>query len=305
MVVINKKHEYYLKVKEMFEKEGCVCLEETYKPAKEPWKFLCVCGNTGEQRPSDFKRGRRCQSCGKEKLSRSSRLRESEVVKRFENLPETLLRVYFEKEEVKNKQGRTMVEYLCTSGHRVKQLLHVFGSGRRCPECARIRTRERNSLGIESITQELKLMGLEFLDTEYINMDLPFSYRCTCGNKSIGYLSALRKGIRCGCQVKKGEESHNWNHNLTQEERQTKRLYEEYKQWVKNVYERDEYMCQKCNSVGDQLHAHHIYSYSKYKDKRVDVNNGITLCKCCHIDFHREYGFSRFTPEDFYNYMEW
>ncbi|WP_373864528.1 hypothetical protein [Paenibacillus humicus] len=31
-------------------------------------------------------------------------------------------------------------------------------------------------------------------------------------------------------------------------------------------------------------------NYAEHRDRRVDVTNGVTLCKTCHDDFHRLYG---------------
>ena len=36
---------------------------------------------------------------------------------------------------------------------------------------------------------------------------------------------------------------------------------------------------------------HHDHSDPEYKKLRIDVNNGITLCKECHKEFHDKYGF--------------
>ena len=57
----------------------------------------------------------------------------------------------------------------------------------------------------------------------------------------------------------------------------------EYKEWRKQVFERDHYACATCRkpSNGD-IRAHHIVPVETDKDKIFDVNNGITLCKKCH-----------------------
>ena len=63
---------------------------------------------------------------------------------------------------------------------------------------------------------------------------------------------------------------------------------EEYKVWRACVFERDHYACQNCGQVGGTLNAHHIKPFSKYPEFRLDVNNGITLCKKCHKLAHRK-----------------
>lgn len=50
------------------------------------------------------------------------------------------------------------------------------------------------------------------------------------------------------------------------------------------------------------LTAHHLDGYSWCKEKRLDINNGITLCKECHEDFHIIYGTKNNTKEQFFEY---
>lgn len=52
------------------------------------------------------------------------------------------------------------------------------------------------------------------------------------------------------------------------------------KQWHDTVIKRDE-VCQCCGGE-KHLEAHHIFSWEDYPDLRVDVNNGVALCKWCH-----------------------
>lgn len=49
--------------------------------------------------------------------------------------------------------------------------------------------------------------------------------------------------------------------------------------------------------------AHHINSYSRFTELRTTLSNGVTLCKCCHKEFHSLYGKVRFTAEDFEEFM--
>ena len=62
----------------------------------------------------------------------------------------------------------------------------------------------------------------------------------------------------------------------------------EYKKWRESVYKRDEYTCQECGKKGGILNPHHIKEFSKYKELRFDINNGITLCIKCHKKIHRK-----------------
>jgi len=60
-----------------------------------------------------------------------------------------------------------------------------------------------------------------------------------------------------------------------------------YKDWRSIVFARDNYTCQECGDIGRILNAHHIVKWSKNKGLRFDVNNGITLCKHCHLKVHK------------------
>jgi 5-methylcytosine-specific restriction endonuclease McrA len=64
------------------------------------------------------------------------------------------------------------------------------------------------------------------------------------------------------------------------------RLCWEYIKWRKEVYKRDNYICQECGRTHCRVDAHHL---SRAKKDRFKVSNGITLCRECHIDKHRKH----------------
>lgn len=98
---------------------------------------------------------------------------------------------------------------------------------------------------------------------------------------------------------KKSENNPNWNPNLTDEERITKRNYEEYNDCIKQVLERDDYTCQVTGKRGGKLEVHHLNCYSDFKEGRTDINNCITLSKEIHRLFHKIYGKKHNTKEQF------
>jgi hypothetical protein len=60
----------------------------------------------------------------------------------------------------------------------------------------------------------------------------------------------------------------------------------EWKVWRTKIFERDNYTCQKCKTIGGILHPHHIIPKSVDITLVYNVDNGITLCKKCHMEVH-------------------
>lgn len=77
----------------------------------------------------------------------------------------------------------------------------------------------------------------------------------------------------------------------------------EYKDWRVSVFIRDDYTCRDCCKRGAvRIHAHHLKPFTEILselnikslddaikcEKLWNINNGITLCKECHIERHKE-----------------
>lgn len=58
-------------------------------------------------------------------------------------------------------------------------------------------------------------------------------------------------------------------------------------EWVKLVKEKDNYTCQICES-SNKLEAHHIIPVAINPLLAEDLDNGICLCKDCHMKVHIE-----------------
>jgi len=87
-----------------------------------------------------------------------------------------------------------------------------------------------------------------------------------------------------------GEFHHNWKRGITPE-RTKWETFQEGKKWRLAVFQRDNFICRRCGKRGVELNAHHIFNWAENKELRNDINNGITLCKECHTEFHKKYGF--------------
>ena len=123
------------------------------------------------------------------------------------------------------------------------------------------------------------------------------SYEMTCCDFSNNH--------RCPCNKHlKGEKNPNWNHDLTLEERLKGRKIKGYNDFVRETLKRDNYTCQCCGHYATNLNAHHLDGYNWCKEKRTDINNGITLCETCHREFHKLYGKGNNTKEQFEEYLK-
>ena len=123
-----------------------------------------------------------------------------------------------------------------------------------------------------------------------------------------GGLLAAYSSIRCNqCNGKKrigkklseshrlklsGKNSNFWKGGKMAEYPELERIRKsnEYNLWHKANLERDYFTCQKCKKLRGELRVHHINNFLDYPELRFAIDNGITLCKNCHLDFHKKYG---------------
>jgi len=61
------------------------------------------------------------------------------------------------------------------------------------------------------------------------------------------------------------------------------------KAWNGAVKLKDGFKCRRCGS-DSRLNAHHIIPICAEPQLAFDINNGISLCERCHVDFHSKYG---------------
>ena len=154
--------------------------------------------------------------------------------------------------------------------------------------------------------------------------------QCDCGNETVVNGTRLSDGRTqsCGClqkertseAVKKawdndehyreqhsGSHHHKYNPDITDEERVEKRKFKAYYEWQFTVKEQGNFTCDICgNKQGGNLVSHHLDCYSKYKNKRLDVSNGVCLCKHCHEEFHSYMGgtVKPCTADDYYKWKQ-
>jgi len=87
--------------------------------------------------------------------------------------------------------------------------------------------------------------------------------------------------------IRKGffrEKNPNWKGGKYTSERHKAMKQLEYIEWRKKIFERDDYTCRNCGERGGKINADHIKKWSLHPELRLDLNNGQTLCKDCHLE---------------------
>lgn len=146
----------------------------------------------------------------------------------------------------------------------------------------------------------IKLLSKEYKSGEKLSL------YCTKHNIKYnmlwGNIKKKKECPLCGIEKRSGKNNCNYNPNLTEKERLLGRKYNEYYNWRKTVFERDNFKCIICGKGGN-ISAHHLDGYNWCKCKRTDVDNGVTLCENCHKKFHAIYGKGDNTKEQFEEYL--
>lgn len=262
-----------------------------YKNSLEIYKFTCMNGHERKISYHSLERTPICPECV------GSPLRHTE-----DNLREILRDLglrYIDGYKGSNEK----FSFECECGEIAENTLKAIRKGIRCRKC-----NEHKRYTIDDVKEIFKDEGYILLENEYSDSKTLMKFICNHGHNNTISLNSFLKGTRCrDCHFEniRGENSPHWNHNLTDDERVKNRKYPEYDEWRLSVYKRDNYTCQCCgDNTGGNLVAHHLDSHDWAKELRTDVNNGITLCKICHIDFHKLYGYGDNTKEQFEEYMQ-
>ncbi len=101
----------------------------------------------------------------------------------------------------------------------------------------------------------------------------------------------------------RGGKHHNWKGGISTEHDKI-RSSVEFNLWHKSVFSRDNFTCQKTGLRGGNLVAHHINNFADFPELRLAIDNGITLSKESHIEFHKKYGRKNNTKEQIEEFLE-
>lgn len=188
------------------------------------------------------------------------------------------------------KNGTQLLDYICSCGNKTTTRFTNFSRGHKCKKCGAKATSKKRRYTLEQVKEIFEKGGCELVSTEYKGSQYPLRYVCNCGRESTTLLGNFQRGARCkhcGYDKLRGENNYQWKTDREETGRNTP----EYREWRRKVLERDEHICQKCGETYWSMTAHHIINYSEESKMRYVVDNGVTLCRPCHTEFHTQFGF--------------
>jgi hypothetical protein len=305
-----KKQKFIEKIKYKFNELNWILLSEDYVDQYTILYYQCLHHpNEVQQTCWKYVRdGQGCKFCGIEKVANSRRYDFDFVNKTFEEKNYTLL-------EKKYFDSNTTMNYICNiHPHKTQSttFINVLLFPNNCKECMILYRNEKLRHDYDFIKFEFDKANFILLEEEYISSNTKM--KCICKNhleivQEIPYISIYggHKCRFCFYESNTGENNPSWNGGVTTDDEKFRRS-PEYKGWRMEVLKRDNYTCQRCNNRRE-LQVHHIDNFSRYVDKRIDINNGITLCKNCHDpsikgSFHNIYGTFNNSKEQLEEYIK-
>lgn len=134
--------------------------------------------------------------------------------------------------------------------------------------------------------------------------------------KNIGMIAGWNKGKKWSKEIKEkmgkarvgkglGERNRLWKGGKMSEYPINDRIRKssEYRIWRKACFERDNFTCQKTGLRGGELVVHHINNFADFPELRLSMDNGITLLKKVHDEFHSLYGKKNNTREQLQEFL--
>ena len=150
-----------------------------------------------------------------------------------------------------------------------------------CTSCSK--KGDRNPFAGKKFTEEQRIQLSEMRAAYYNDAELGEQRRQEVSKRTIGENNPMYKGAEF-------RSDYTWRN----------------KTFRVKVLKRDNYTCQKCHmrKHESELKAHHKDSCNWSIDKRLDIDNGATLCDDCHKLFHHLYGYGDNTVEQFNEFLK-
>jgi len=267
---------------------------------KDKVHFLCAnCKQPAEINCwHGFKRQKQkgfCKKCQHAILAEERKTPEEEIKQYFLNNNSELLSTF--------KNIHSVIQFKCSLCGQTEEACNFYTLQTRNPNCLCKKChRKEASVAITTPREEIEKWFRERNSEliEYTDTQSLLTFKCSkCGVVSPYHsLHSLKKYnplCKCkDCNKRVGELHHNWNKDLTEEERNNKRIFPGYQQWCQEVLRQAKYICVFSGET-NSISPHHIYNYADFKEFRHFLWNGICLSDQIHIQFHKEYGFGKNT----------
>ena len=180
--IMGKKIDYY-SIKTYIEQCGYTLLSEKYIDAHSQLLIKCNKGHIINMNWSNFKNGKRCAVCHKEKIEKDSYTNSKKLV---ENEGYKLLNIVKEKK-------KTYLICECNKGHEFKIERSHFKERKRCPICS------NQKLSFDYVKSSIEKEGYELLSKTYKNVFTPLKLKCDKGHEcEINFHDFLTYNKRCG-----------------------------------------------------------------------------------------------------------
>lgn len=291
-----------LRAKNYIESHGCKLLSD-YKNRDENILIECKCGETMTKSFKQFTDSKLkcCTDCAY-KLRKHNKLTHQEVERYISKQNCKLLSEY------KNANSPLMIKYKCN--HDVETTFARFKhyETSTCNQCAKKKGAKIRSHGFKSVKLFIENTGCKLLEVEYKNANTSMLLQCKCGVKWKSNFHTFQRSKYKACKLcsslkldsdrikRKNGTYIKLDLNVTDKIR-------------KDVFSRDNHTCKKCgfssfDKRNHNLNAHHLFnkvSFPKWKYKSINL---ITLCAECHVNFHKQFGYSNNTPKQMKIYLK-
>jgi hypothetical protein len=192
-------------VTQIFKDNGYTLLDKKYKNARTSMNCICSEGHHIKLTLDSLNHGCGCSIC-----ANNQPLEQTYVEEFFRSHGYTMLSEY--------RNRYSPIKCRCPNGHEIKVRWATFRNTAYCHKCG-----GGVRLEYAEVYAYFESKGCTLLSEVYENVDVPLDYVCSCGNRGKTSFSAFKRGVRCGCGYKSGEENPKWNPNKSMEDRILKR----------------------------------------------------------------------------------
>lgn len=269
-----------------------------YKSVMHKILTLCkVCGRTWAARYTDLHRGTGCPYCARN-IKLDIHYVKTKMLEINENI-EILSEEYIGNSHPLNCRCKVCGNEWSTSW---SNLQNKTG----CKSCVI----ENRKLTLEKVKEMLYKINrnIVILSNEYHGSAVKLLCKCKLDDHEwMASWDNLKQGKgcpKCGVAINSRENHWKWNSELTDKEREDKRLDPQNALWRNTIFENNNYTCELCGKIGGVLNAHHKDGYHWCKERRLDLTNGVCLCEDCHNKFHTLYGKKHNTEQQWLEFYE-